>query len=123
MRPKGAKGGRQVGPKPPFDPPEAFLATTSLDPKLSKNLMDTILAIKPVGPNFGHGPPWTNSSAVASGNHQRPPDHLSPSFPSTPGGFFLSSIPSVLKVAAMVPIWYYMVLYTIMHHFCSVIQW
>ncbi|MBW0593476.1 hypothetical protein O181_133191 [Austropuccinia psidii MF-1] len=78
MRPKGAS---QVGPKPQLGPPQPFLATTSLDPKVTKNLMDTILAINPVGPNFGHGPPWTNSSAIASGNHQRPPDHLSPPFP------------------------------------------
>ncbi|MBW0555038.1 hypothetical protein O181_094753 [Austropuccinia psidii MF-1] len=68
---------------------------------------------KSVGPNFGHGPPWTNSSAMASGNHQRPPDQLSPPFPSTPGDFFLSSIPSVLKVAGMVHIWYYIPLCTI----------
>ncbi|MBW0476207.1 hypothetical protein O181_015922 [Austropuccinia psidii MF-1] len=71
----------QVGPKPHFDPPEPFLATSSLDPKVTKNLMDTLLAIKPIGPNFGHGPPLNNSSTMASGNHQRPPDQLSPSFP------------------------------------------
>ncbi|MBW0569028.1 hypothetical protein O181_108743 [Austropuccinia psidii MF-1] len=107
-RPQG-----QVGPKPQLGPPEPFLATTSLDPKVTKNVMDTILAINPIGPNFGHGPPWTNSSAMASGNHQRPPDQLSPSFPSTPGDFFLSFIPSVLKVAGMVHIWYYIPLCTI----------
>ncbi|MBW0589850.1 hypothetical protein O181_129565 [Austropuccinia psidii MF-1] len=71
MRPKGAS---QVGPKPQLGPPEPFFTTTSLDPKVTKNLMDTIVAINPVGPNFGHGPPWTNSSAMASGNHHRPPD-------------------------------------------------
>ncbi|MBW0570140.1 hypothetical protein O181_109855 [Austropuccinia psidii MF-1] len=70
---------------------------------MTKNLMDTILAINPIGPNFGHGPPWTNSSAMASGNHQRPQDQLSPSFPSTPGDFFLSFIPSVLKVDPISP--------------------
>ncbi|MBW0520117.1 hypothetical protein O181_059832 [Austropuccinia psidii MF-1] len=75
MRPKGAS---QVGPKPQLGPPEPFLATTSLDPKVTKNLMDTILAINPVGPNFGHGPPWTNSSAMASGNHQISSVRLSP---------------------------------------------
>ncbi|MBW0550789.1 hypothetical protein O181_090504 [Austropuccinia psidii MF-1] len=110
MRPKGAS---QVGPKPQLSPPEPILATTSLDPKVTKNPMDTILAINPVGPNFGHGPPWTNNSAIASGNHQRPPDHLSPPFPSSPRDFFLSSIPSVLKVAGMVHIWYYIPLCTI----------
>ncbi|MBW0585652.1 hypothetical protein O181_125367 [Austropuccinia psidii MF-1] len=110
MRPKGAS---QVVPKPQLDPPEPFLAITSLDPKVTKNLMDTILAINPIGPNFGHGPPWINSSAMASGNHQRPPDQLSPSFPSTPGSFFFSFIPSVLKVAGMVHILYYIPLCTI----------
>ncbi|MBW0506390.1 hypothetical protein O181_046105 [Austropuccinia psidii MF-1] len=61
--------------------------------------------INPIGPNFGHGPPWINSSAMASGNHQRPSDQLSPSFPSTLGDFFpLSFVPSVLKVAGMDPI-------------------
>ncbi|MBW0580715.1 hypothetical protein O181_120430 [Austropuccinia psidii MF-1] len=52
MRPKGASH---------LGPPEPILATTSLDPKVTKNLMDIILAINPVGPNFGHGPivqPW-----------------------------------------------------------------
>ncbi|MBW0569351.1 hypothetical protein O181_109066 [Austropuccinia psidii MF-1] len=113
MRPKGAKGPSHLGPKPQLGPPEPFFATTSLDPKVTKNPMDTILAINAVGPNFGHGPPWTNSSAMASGNHQRPPDQLSPSFTSTPGDFFLSFIPSILKVAGMVHIWYYIPLYTI----------
>ncbi|MBW0523862.1 hypothetical protein O181_063577 [Austropuccinia psidii MF-1] len=28
------------------------------------------MAIEPVGPNFGHGPPWTTFPAMASGNHQ-----------------------------------------------------
>ncbi|MBW0549806.1 hypothetical protein O181_089521 [Austropuccinia psidii MF-1] len=105
MRPKGAKGASQVGSKPQLGPPEPFLATIPLEPKMTKKLMDTILAINPVGPNFGHGPPWTNSSAMASGSHQRPPDQLSLSFPSTPGDFFLSFIPSVLKVVGMVHIW------------------
>ncbi|MBW0577071.1 hypothetical protein O181_116786 [Austropuccinia psidii MF-1] len=113
MSPKGAKQASHLGPKPQLGPPEPFLATTSLDPKMTKTLMDTFLAINPVGPIFGHGPPWTNSSAMASGNHQRPPDQLSPSFPSTPGDFFLSFIPLVLKVAGMVHIWYYIPLCTI----------
>ncbi|MBW0592643.1 hypothetical protein O181_132358 [Austropuccinia psidii MF-1] len=113
MRPKGAKGASHLGPKPQLGPPEPFLATTSLDPKMTKTLMDTLLAINPVGPNFGHGPPWTNSSAMASGNHQRPPDQLSLYFPSTPGDFLFPLIPSVLKVAGMVHIWYYIPLCTI----------
>ncbi|MBW0557744.1 hypothetical protein O181_097459 [Austropuccinia psidii MF-1] len=75
--------------------------------------MDTILAINPVGPNFDHGPPWVNSSAMPSGNHQSPSDQLSLSFPSTPGNFLLSFIPPVLKVAGMVHIWYYIPFFTI----------
>ncbi|MBW0557502.1 hypothetical protein O181_097217 [Austropuccinia psidii MF-1] len=80
---------------------------------MTKTLMDTFLAINPVGPIFGHGPPWTNSSAMASGNHQRRPGQLSLSSPSTPGDFFFSFIPSVPKVAGMVHIWYYIPLCTI----------
>ena len=116
MRPKGAS---QVGPKPQLGPPEPFLAITSLDPKMTNNLMDTFLAINPVGPNFGHGPPWTNSSAMASGNHQRPSDQLSTSFPSTPGDFLLPFIPSILKVSGMVHIWYYIPLCTIFAQQCN----
>ncbi|MBW0514249.1 hypothetical protein O181_053964, partial [Austropuccinia psidii MF-1] len=67
MRPKGAS---QVGPKQQLGPPQLISATISLDTKVTKNLMDTILGINPIGPIFGHGPPWTNSSAMASGNHQ-----------------------------------------------------
>ncbi|MBW0528917.1 hypothetical protein O181_068632 [Austropuccinia psidii MF-1] len=55
-----------------------FWPPSSWTQKMTKKLMDTILAINPVGPNFGHGPPWTNSSAMASGNHQISPACLSP---------------------------------------------
>ncbi|MBW0511935.1 hypothetical protein O181_051650, partial [Austropuccinia psidii MF-1] len=58
MSPKGAEGGSQVGPKPQLDPPEPKLVTNPLDPKLAKDFLDTNLAINPVGPIFGHGPPW-----------------------------------------------------------------
>ncbi|MBW0571045.1 hypothetical protein O181_110760 [Austropuccinia psidii MF-1] len=98
----GPKG--QVGPKPQLDPP---------DPKLAKDLLDTNLAINPVGPFFGHRPPLTNISAMASGNHQRPPDQLSKPSPQLMGNSFHSFIPSVLKVAGMVHIWYYIPLCTI----------
>ena len=56
MRPKGAKGASHLGPKPQLGPPEPILAMTSLDPKMTKSLLDTLLAINPVGPNFGQGP-------------------------------------------------------------------
>ncbi|MBW0574759.1 hypothetical protein O181_114474 [Austropuccinia psidii MF-1] len=60
----------QAGPKLQLDPPEPKLVTNPLDPKLAKDLLDTNLAINPVEPIFGHEPPWTNISAMASGNHQ-----------------------------------------------------
>ncbi|MBW0561291.1 hypothetical protein O181_101006 [Austropuccinia psidii MF-1] len=85
MRPKGAN---HLGPKPQLGPPEPFLATTSLDPEVTKDLMDIILAINPVGPNFGHGPivqPWP---LATTRGHQISSVRLSPklqgisSFPS-----------------------------------------
>ncbi|MBW0566358.1 hypothetical protein O181_106073 [Austropuccinia psidii MF-1] len=103
----------QVGPKPQLDPPEPKLVTNPLDPKLAKDLLDTNLAINPVGPIFGHGPPWTNISAMASGNHQRPPDQLSQPSPQPMRNSFHSFMPSVLKVAGVVHIWYYVPLCTI----------
>ncbi|MBW0565313.1 hypothetical protein O181_105028 [Austropuccinia psidii MF-1] len=75
MRQKGAKGGKppspqsQVGPKPQLGPPKPFFVTNSLDPKLAKNPMDTILAINPIGPLFGHGlwqPPEVTRSAQSA---------------------------------------------------------
>ncbi|MBW0519478.1 hypothetical protein O181_059193 [Austropuccinia psidii MF-1] len=101
MRPKGAS---HLGPKPQLGPPEPFFGHHPLGLKSDQ---------KPHGHHFGHGPPWVNSSAMTSGNHQRPSDQLSPSFPSTPGDFLLSFIPSVLKVAGMVHIWYYIPSYII----------
>ncbi|MBW0569127.1 hypothetical protein O181_108842 [Austropuccinia psidii MF-1] len=74
--------------------------------------MDKILARNPIGPIFGHGPPWTNISAMASANHQRPPDQLSQPSPKPMGNSFLSFIPSVLEVAGVVHIWYYIPLCT-----------
>ncbi|MBW0557950.1 hypothetical protein O181_097665 [Austropuccinia psidii MF-1] len=61
MRPKGGSHlvpkARWV-PKPQLNPPERKLVTNPLDPKLAKDLLDTNLAINPVGPIFDHGPPW-----------------------------------------------------------------
>ncbi|MBW0464513.1 hypothetical protein O181_004228 [Austropuccinia psidii MF-1] len=71
----------QVDPKPQLDPPEPILAINPLDPNLAKNPLDTKMAIERVGPIFGHGPPWTIIPAMASGNHQRPPDQLSKNSP------------------------------------------
>ncbi|MBW0578744.1 hypothetical protein O181_118459 [Austropuccinia psidii MF-1] len=119
MRPKGAKGGSHLAPKarwvpkPQFHPPEPKLVPNPLDPKLAKDLLDTNLAINPIGPIFGHEPPWTNISAMASGKHQRPPDQLSQPSPQLMGNSFHSFIPSVLKVAGVVHIWYYIPLCTI----------
>ncbi|MBW0552652.1 hypothetical protein O181_092367 [Austropuccinia psidii MF-1] len=103
----------QVGPKPHLDLPEPKLVTNPLDPKLAKDPLDTNLAINPIGPIFGHGQPWTNISDTASGNHQRQPDQLSQPSPQLMGNSFHSFIPSVLKVAGMVHIWYYIPLCTI----------
>ncbi|MBW0572860.1 hypothetical protein O181_112575 [Austropuccinia psidii MF-1] len=75
--------------------------------------MDTILAINPIGPFFGYGPPWTNISAMTSGNHQRPPDQLSQPSPQPMGNSFHSFKPSLLEVAGVVHIWYYIALCTI----------
>ncbi|MBW0588037.1 hypothetical protein O181_127752 [Austropuccinia psidii MF-1] len=110
MRPKGAA---RCVPKPQLDPPEPKLVTNPLDPKLAKDLLDTNLAINHRGPIFRHGPPWTNISAIASGNHQRPPDQLSQTSPQPMGNSFHSFIPSVLKVAGVVHIWLYIPLCTI----------
>ncbi|MBW0531800.1 hypothetical protein O181_071515 [Austropuccinia psidii MF-1] len=116
MRPKGAKGGSHLAPKarwvpkPQLDPPEPKLVTNPLDPKLAK---------RPSGHQFGHKSrrthfgPWTNISAMASGNHQRPTDQLSKPSPQLVGNSFHSFIPSVLKVAGMVHTWYYIPLCTI----------
>ncbi|MBW0488367.1 hypothetical protein O181_028082 [Austropuccinia psidii MF-1] len=71
------------------------------------------MAIEPVGPIFGHGPPWTIVSSVASGNHQRPPDQLRQSFPQLKGNSFHFSMHPVLKVAGVVHICYYIPLCTI----------
>ncbi|MBW0581648.1 hypothetical protein O181_121363 [Austropuccinia psidii MF-1] len=43
------------------------------------------MAIEPIGPTFGHGKPWTIIPAMASGNHQRPPDQLSKHYPQLKG--------------------------------------
>ncbi|MBW0573179.1 hypothetical protein O181_112894 [Austropuccinia psidii MF-1] len=71
------------------------------------------MAIEPVGPNFGHGSPWTIFPAMTSGNHQRPPDQLSKHFPQLKGKYFHSSMHPILKVARVVHIWYYIPLCTI----------
>ncbi|MBW0499403.1 hypothetical protein O181_039118 [Austropuccinia psidii MF-1] len=43
------------------------------------------MAIEPIGPIFGHGPPWTIIAAMASGNHQRPPGQLRKHSPQLKG--------------------------------------
>ncbi|MBW0582422.1 hypothetical protein O181_122137 [Austropuccinia psidii MF-1] len=103
----------QVGPKPQFDPPEPKLVTNPLDPKLANNLLDTNLAINPVGPIFGHGPLWTIFPAIASGNHQRPPDQLSKRFPQLKGNSFFPPCTPYSRFQVCVHIWYYIPLCTI----------
>ncbi|MBW0587771.1 hypothetical protein O181_127486 [Austropuccinia psidii MF-1] len=101
----------QVGPKPHSDPPEPKLVTNPLDPKLAKDLLDTILAINPVGPIFGHGPIFQPWPLATTRGHQI----SSVSLPSSQlmGSSFHSFIPSILKVAGMVHVWYYIPLCTI----------
>ncbi|MBW0572694.1 hypothetical protein O181_112409 [Austropuccinia psidii MF-1] len=50
---------------------------------------------------------------MASDNHQRPPDQLSKPSPQLMGNSFHSFLPSVLEVAGLVHIWYYIPLCTI----------
>ncbi|MBW0494843.1 hypothetical protein O181_034558 [Austropuccinia psidii MF-1] len=88
MRPKGAKGGKNIFPKARWVPNHNWTHLSQFWPPITwtqfwpKNLLDTQLATKPVGPSFGHGPPWTIFPAMASGNHQttRPTQQ---EFPST----------------------------------------
>ncbi|MBW0515801.1 hypothetical protein O181_055516 [Austropuccinia psidii MF-1] len=53
------------------------------------------MAIEPVGPNFGHGPPWTIFPARFSSNK------LSKHSPQLKGNSFHSSMHPVLKVAGV----------------------
>ncbi|MBW0584936.1 hypothetical protein O181_124651 [Austropuccinia psidii MF-1] len=110
---KGPKGAARWVPKHIWTHLSQNRPPIPLDPKLAKDLLDTNLAIDPIGPIFGHGPPWTNISAMASDNHQKPPDQLSQPSPQHMGNSFHSFIPSVLKVAGVVHIWYYIPLCTI----------
>ncbi|MBW0590680.1 hypothetical protein O181_130395 [Austropuccinia psidii MF-1] len=50
---------------------------------------------------------------MASGSHQRPPDQLSQPSPQPMGNSFHSFLPSILEVAGLVHIWYYIPLCTI----------
>ncbi|MBW0525336.1 hypothetical protein O181_065051 [Austropuccinia psidii MF-1] len=113
MRPKGAKGGSHLALKARWVDLSHFLSPIPWTQNWPKKPMDTILAINPVGPFFGHGPPWTNIPAMASGNHQRSPDQLSQPSPQLNGYSFHSFMPSVLEVAGVVHIWYYIPLCTI----------
>ncbi|MBW0479027.1 hypothetical protein O181_018742 [Austropuccinia psidii MF-1] len=120
MRPKGAKAGSQVGPKPHSDPPEPKLAINPLDPKLAK---------RPSGHQFGHKScrthfwPWITMDQHLSHCLWQSPEatrSAQSAFSSTYGEFFrfLHAIRNQgCRRGA------YMVLYTIMHYFCSVIQW
>ncbi|MBW0473166.1 hypothetical protein O181_012881 [Austropuccinia psidii MF-1] len=88
MKPKGDKGGSHLAPKPQLSPPEPLFVTNSLDPKLAKNPMDTILAINPVGPFFW---PWTTMDQYPSHGLWQPPGanrSAQSAFPSAYGEFF-----------------------------------
>ncbi|MBW0541045.1 hypothetical protein O181_080760 [Austropuccinia psidii MF-1] len=66
--------------------------------------------------HFGPGSPWTTFQPMAPGTHKRPPDLLSSILPLTLRGilpFLHAPHTQGCRSGA------YMVLYTIMHHFCS----
>ena len=119
MRPKGAKGGSHLAPKARWVPNHNWAHLSHFWPPIPwtqngpKNTLDPFLAINPSGPIFGPGPPWTNFTVMASGNQQRPPNHLNKHFPQLKGNSFLSFMHSVLKIAGVVHIWYYIPLCTI----------
>ncbi|MBW0573045.1 hypothetical protein O181_112760 [Austropuccinia psidii MF-1] len=99
----------QVGLKPQLGPPEPNLDTNHHGAKMAINQHRT---------HFGPGSPWTTFQPMAPGSHQRPPDLLN--FPLTLRGilpFLHAPCTQGCRSGA------YMVLYTIMHHFCSEIQW
>ncbi|MBW0567722.1 hypothetical protein O181_107437 [Austropuccinia psidii MF-1] len=111
MRKKGEKGEPSspqghVGPKPQLGPPEPILTINSLDTKM---------AIEPVGPNFRHGPYFQPWPLETTRGHQT----SSESIPLNLRGIlpFLQA-PRTQGCRSRA----YMVLYTIMHHFCSAIQ-
>ncbi|MBW0593893.1 hypothetical protein O181_133608 [Austropuccinia psidii MF-1] len=116
MRPKGAKGGSHLAPKPQSDPPEPKLVTNPLDPKLAKDLLDTNLAINPVGPIFGHGPLFQPWPLETTRGHQTSSAGFSPNLREILS--FLNALRTRGYRSGA-----YMVLYTIMHHFCSEILW
>ncbi|MBW0543542.1 hypothetical protein O181_083257 [Austropuccinia psidii MF-1] len=119
MRPKG---GNHLTPKARWVPNHNWTHLSQSWPSIPwtkiwpKNPLDTKMAIEPIGPIFGHGPPWTIIPAMASGNHQRPPDQLSKHSPQLKGNSFHSSMHPVSKVAGVAHIWYYIPLCTICAH-------
>ncbi|MBW0571020.1 hypothetical protein O181_110735 [Austropuccinia psidii MF-1] len=117
MSPKGAKGGSPLAPKARWVPNHNWAHRSQSWPQIPSNPK---MAIRPSGPIFGQEPPWTIFQPMASGNHQMPPDQLFSSFPLT-----LRAIPPFLHAPRTQGCrsGAYMVLYTIMHHFCSEIQW
>ncbi|MBW0535856.1 hypothetical protein O181_075571 [Austropuccinia psidii MF-1] len=110
MRSKGDKGGSPLAPKPQLGPPEPNLASNLIKPKMAINHHRT---------HFGPQSSWTTFQPMAFGNHQRPPDQRSSSFPLTLRGILpILHAPHTQGCRSGA----YMVLYTIMRHFCSAIQ-
>ncbi|MBW0543589.1 hypothetical protein O181_083304 [Austropuccinia psidii MF-1] len=76
MRRKGAKGGSHLAPKARWVPNHTWTHLSQNGPSIPW----TQNGQRPSGHQFGHKSrrthfwPWTYISAMASGNHQRPPD-------------------------------------------------
>ncbi|MBW0466919.1 hypothetical protein O181_006634 [Austropuccinia psidii MF-1] len=94
---KRGQGGQSLSFKPQVGPPEPFF-----------------------GPKKALGPLWTPFSAMASGNPQRPPAAQIHSSPQLKGKIFpFLHAPGTQGCRSGA----YMVLSTLMHHFCSEVQW
>ncbi|MBW0531949.1 hypothetical protein O181_071664 [Austropuccinia psidii MF-1] len=65
MRSKGAKEGKHLAPKVRSVPNHNWTHLSQFWPRIPWTQ---------IGPKFGHGPPCTIFQAMASDNHQRPPD-------------------------------------------------
>ncbi|MBW0489152.1 hypothetical protein O181_028867 [Austropuccinia psidii MF-1] len=107
MRPKGAKGDIPLAPKARWGPPEPVLAPNSIKPQNGQKTLRTQFRPKTTMEHFSAHGLW------------HPPDKLSSIFPLTLRGILpVLHAPRTQGCRSGA----YMVLYTIMHPFCSAIQ-
>ncbi|MBW0559357.1 hypothetical protein O181_099072 [Austropuccinia psidii MF-1] len=111
MRPKGAKGGSPLAPKAKWAHLSPFLTMDTNPPILAKNPEDPI---SDQGPPVAHFQPWPLGTPRG---HQLSSNPLFP--PAQGEGFQFLHAPHTQQCRSGA----YMVLYTIMHHFFSGIQW